>query len=385
MVNLALYKKYVNMKKILFSVSLLFTGFFAFAQSGVGIGIELPHPTALLDLRGGNKGLLVPQVKLATLKDATVINGGIPFNGLLIFNTTTSNELRPGFYYWGEDYSDATKASKWIALGDDLNAALGLKPQITMSVVNGKLIISDPKGEVASVPIIDLQILTTLDRDPAKKGDYIYLNEAKQPFKITVVGDVIENFQEIVNAGTVNTILEGIVNKFAKNPWLVQGGSTIATLDTQNIAHSGTVAIGGNALLTNPKATNTKLSVNGDVISSGKFFTANSLYADYVFEKYFTGTSNLNLRYEFKSLEYVKDYIEKYNHLPGVTKISDVSRTEDGKYLIDFTELSIQQLEKIEELYLHTIEQQDKISALSNKVDEMELRLQTLELLLNNK
>lgn len=385
MVNLASCKNCVNMRKILFSVSLLFTGFFAFAQSGVGIGIELPHPTALLDLRGGNKGLLVPQVKLATLKDATVINGGIPFNGLLVFNTNTSTELRPGFYYWGEDYSDAAKSSKWIALGDDLNAALSLKPQITMSVVNGKLIISDPKGEVTSVPIKDLQIITTLEKDPVKKGDYIYLNEAQESFKITVVGDVIDNFQEIVNDTTVNTILENIVGKFAKNPWLVQGGTTIATLDTQNIAHSGTVAIGGNLLLTNPKATNTKLSVNGDVISSGRFFTANSLYADYVFEKYFTGISDLNLHYEFMPLDYVKEYIKKYNHLPGVTRISDVSRTDDGKYLIDFTELSIQQLEKIEELYLHTIEQQDKIIVLTSKIDELELRLQVLELSLNNK
>lgn len=373
------------MVRIVFSVSFLFLGFFAFAQSGVSIGIELPHPTALLDLRGGNKGLLVPQVELTTLKDATVINGGIPFNGLLIYNTTINAELRPGFYYWGEDYNDAKKSSKWIALGDDLNSALNSKPEITMSVVNGKLVISDSKGEVTSVPIKDLQITTTLEKDSAKKGDYIYLNEAQEPFKITVVDDIIENFQEIVNNSTVNTILENIASKFVKNPWLVQGGNIIATLDTQNIAHRGTVAIGGNLLLTNPKATNTKLSVDGDVISSGKFFTVNSLYADYVFEKYFTGVSNLNLHYEFKSLDYVKDYIKKYNHLPGVTKISEVSRTDDGKYLIDFTELSIQQLEKIEELYLHTIEQEDKIIVLTNKVDELELRLQALELLLSNK
>jgi uncharacterized coiled-coil protein SlyX len=51
--------------------------------------------------------------------------------------------------------------------------------------------------------------------------------------------------------------------------------------------------------------------------------------------------------------------------------------------MIDFTELSIQQLEKIEELYLHTIEQEGKIESLNKKVDEMETRLKALEQLLN--
>ncbi|MDM1369891.1 hypothetical protein HX024_15985, partial [Myroides marinus] len=262
------------------------------------------------------------------------------------------------------------------------------------------------------------------DNKTGKSIKYEYKDETGKVIDITVTDDVASSFTTIINQGDNKTAIENIIKNLiksegskvtvernatsgdvtlvivndqntervnisamikdnAKNPWLVQGSANIATTDTENIAHTGTVAIGGNTLLSNPKATNTKLSVTGDVVIDGKFFSANSVYADYVFEKYFTGASNLNLTYEFKSLDYVKDFVEKYNHLPGVTKISDVSRSEDGKYMIDFTELSIQQLEKIEELYLHTIEQEGKIESLNKKVDEMEARLKALEQLLN--
>ncbi|MDM1378759.1 hypothetical protein [Myroides marinus] len=262
------------------------------------------------------------------------------------------------------------------------------------------------------------------DNKTGKSIKYEYKDETGKVIDITVTDDVASSFTTIINQGDNKTAIENIIKNLiksegskvtvernatsgdvtlvivndqntervnisamikdnAKNPWLVQGSANVTTTDTENIAHTGTVAIGGNTLLSNPKATNTKLSVTGDVVIDGKFFSANSVYADYVFEKYFTGASNLNLTYEFKSLDYVKDFVEKYNHLPGVTKISDVSRSEDGKYMIDFTELSIQQLEKIEELYLHTIEQEGKIESLNKKVDEMEARLKALEQLLN--
>ncbi|MDM1371180.1 hypothetical protein HX052_08635 [Myroides marinus] len=262
------------------------------------------------------------------------------------------------------------------------------------------------------------------DNKTGKSIKYEYKDETGKVIDITVTDDVASSFTTIINQGDNKTAIENIIKNLiksegskvtvernattgdvtlvivndqntervnisamikdnAKNPWLVQGSANVAITDTENIAHTGTVAIGGNTLLSNPKATNTKLSVTGDVVIDGKFFSANSVYADYVFEKYFTGASNLNLTYEFKSLDYVKDFVEKYNHLPGVTKISDVSRSEDGKYMIDFTELSIQQLEKIEELYLHTIEQEGKIESLNKKVDEMEARLKALEQLLS--
>ena len=105
-----------------------------------------------------------------------------------------------------------------------------------------------------------------------------------------------------------------------------------------------------------------KLHVAGDISTTGKIYTTNSVYADYVFEKYFQGNSEINPNYEFKSLNYVKDFIKTNHHLPGVESIDDLSKAENG-YTFDMTKLTIQSLEKIEELYIHTIEQKDKIEA----------------------
>jgi hypothetical protein len=113
-----------------------------------------------------------------------------------------------------------------------------------------------------------------------------------------------------------------------------------------------------------------KLHVNGDISTTGKIYTTNSVYADYVFEKYFKGSSELNPNYEFKSLNYVRDFIRANNHLPGVTSIADLSKANNG-YTFDMTKLTVQSLEKIEELYLHTIEQKDKIDAQQAEIEKL--------------
>lgn len=168
-------------------------------------------------------------------------------------------------------------------------------------------------------------------------------------------------------------------------PWKIIGSTapgTSATLNTDNIYQMGNVAIGattipnvmsGVTVLSTPK-----FHVVGDVSITGKYYTTNSVYADYVFEKYFHGRSDINPNYEFKSLNYVKEFIKANNHLPGVESIADLAKAENG-YTFDMTKLTVQSLEKIEELYLHTIEQQDKIDAQGQEIIEMKERLERLE------
>lgn len=171
-------------------------------------------------------------------------------------------------------------------------------------------------------------------------------------------------------------------------PWFDQTTNTEATTNTQNIYQMGNVAIGATTAPSFPVGATTvqpKLHIAGDVSTTGKYYTTNSVYADYVFEKYFNGSSNINPNYEFKSLNYVKEFIKANNHLPGVESINDLNKAENG-YTFDMTKLTVQSLEKIEELYLHTIEQQDKIDTqqeeiqlLKKQVKETEERLQRLE------
>jgi hypothetical protein len=144
----------------------------------------------------------------------------------------------------------------------------------------------------------------------------------------------------------------------------------------------GNVGIGTDDMLgtTNPDV---KLAVNGSIL------TTNSIYADYVFEDYFEGYSVINKDYSFKSLKEVETFINNNRHLPGITNIDSLAKNEKGEYQINISELSVQVLEKVEELYLHTIDQQklieskDKeIEQLKKKQEEMESRMNRLESLM---
>jgi len=165
-------------------------------------------------------------------------------------------------------------------------------------------------------------------------------------------------------------------------------------LPRMTVTGTGEVAIGATTAPSFTVGANTiqpKLHVAGDISTTGKIWTTNSVYADYVFEDYFNGFSKIYKDYKFKSLKEVAEFIKANKHLPGVTPIKDINVGKGG-YTIDLTQLSMQQLEKLEELYLHVIEMNDKLSqkdkeirALQNKTSELEERLKKLEQLLINK
>ena len=86
---------------------------------------------------------------------------------------------------------------------------------------------------------------------------------------------------------------------------------------------------------------------------------------DYVFEKYFLNYSTLNPKYEFLSLSEIEEFIKKNHHLPKIPSASDLSKNG-----LSLKEMNLLLLEKIEELTLHTLEQQKQIDRLS-KILEM--------------
>jgi hypothetical protein len=187
------------------------------------------------------------------------------------------------------------------------------------------------------------------------------------------------------NIGVLRTVP---TSSIAIEPWQVQGGTTKATANTDNIYQNGSVAIGIASGATIPSFTvgatsvTPKLHVEGDIATTGKIYTTNSVYADYVFEKYFNGSSKIDENYQFKSLKEVEAFIKANKHLPGVTPITEVNKTKNG-YSIDMTKLSVQSLEKIEELYLYVIEQKDKIDQQQKEIETLKFRLDHLEKLLS--
>ncbi|GEM_PF-3763110 len=102
-----------------------------------------------------------------------------------------------------------------------------------------------------------------------------------------------------------------------------------------------------------------KLEVNGTIRAKEIKVEPSgwAAWPDYVFH------SDYNLR----SLKEVKSYIKENNHLPDIP--SEAKVKEDG---VGLGELTTKLLQKIEELTLYVIQQEEKIEELNNKLSDLE-------------
>ena len=121
-----------------------------------------------------------------------------------------------------------------------------------------------------------------------------------------------------------------------------------------------------------------KLDVDGNIKASGNLQSGTTTYPDYVFETAEKGGSTLNKNYTFKTLNEVEVFIKTNKHLPGVTGINELEKTDNG-YNVNVTAMSVQTLEKVEELFLHTIAQEKKLEALTKENEALKTRLAKIE------
>ena len=133
------------------------------------------------------------------------------------------------------------------------------------------------------------------------------------------------------------------------------------------ITGNGNMAIG---VISNPQY---RLNVDGSVnITTGNSYLVNGVSGstpDYVFESYFEGTSAYNPDYQLLSLEEIETFVKEIKHLPGVQSRAEIK----AKNSWNVSENVRTNLEKVEELFLHTIAQQKEIKALK----EANLKYQT--------
>lgn len=147
------------------------------------------------------------------------------------------------------------------------------------------------------------------------------------------------------------------INKFQNND-----GKDLYTFESPN--HEGILAIRSNGNVgvgtNNPKAA---LDVNGDIVATRISLNIGS-FPDYVFAK----------DYKLMNLYDLEKYVNSNKHLPGIP-----SESEMVKNGMDVKKINSALVEKVEELTLHTINQQKIIDEqrgllekLSQRVDELE-------------
>ncbi|MBV7439855.1 hypothetical protein KRX57_00305 [Weeksellaceae bacterium TAE3-ERU29] len=121
---------------------------------------------------------------------------------------------------------------------------------------------------------------------------------------------------------------------------------------------------------------NVAIDDEGKILARGFVgYNGSSIFPDYVFEKYYEGKSAIKADYNFHNLNQVEDFIKKNGHLPGYTSAKEIAE----KGLIDLGATQLTNVEKIEELYLHTIEQDKAIKAKDAKIADLEARLERIE------
>lgn len=111
------------MKKLTFLIpSLLFISNTMFAQVSVNADGSPPDPSAMLDVKASNKGLLPPRVALTSIILAAPLTS--PAVGLLVYNTATAgtppNNVIPGYYYWNSTQWVPVAPPHGVNVGDML-------------------------------------------------------------------------------------------------------------------------------------------------------------------------------------------------------------------------------------------------------------------------
>ncbi|PWB23072.1 hypothetical protein DCO46_15370 [Flavobacterium sp. HTF] len=264
-------------------------------------------------------------------------------------NTTGSNNIFIGAS------ADATSATLTNAIAIGYNAKVGQ---------SNSIILGGTGANTVKVGIGNTAPTTTFHVTPVTGTDPVRFEGLQ-----TSVTPATDNIVVADATGVLKTVSSALI---AIEPWQVQGTTNKATANTDNIYQTGKVGIGTNNMLGSVDP-NVKLAVNGSII------TPTSYYADYVFEDYLSGKSDIKSEYKFKSLDQVEKFITENKHLPGVTSIKDLQRNEKGEYIFNITDLSIQSLEKIEELYLHTIQQKKQLEANEKNIDEQKKQLEANE------
>jgi hypothetical protein len=396
-----------NMKKLILSAAILATSFSTVAQ--VGIGTTSPDVNHALEIFG-SQNILLNNTDISSSLATRILSktrGGSQFTFAHLNSFHSSNIINIGGGTGaGEPATHVnlvTGTSGALGLGStrlsvqtdgdiiiNENLGLGVDPSGDAKLeINGQIKITQGSPGANKVLTSDANGLATWE-DPASGGkfvdgvpatDAVYTAGSvgigiTSPSNVLHVHSIDAGDIELLNlnhnnatgsvgirfsslaSGNTNYEIARIraekVGGFATRlEFYAHGvnGSTLASYMTIN--HNGNVGIGTNN--TNPSE---KLHVDGNILATG------TITPDYVFESYFEGESSLKPSYKMMSLEEIESFTKENKHLPGVPSAKEV-KTKGGIVLNRQAEI---QLEKIEELYLHTIEQQKQIDALQAQV-----------------
>lgn len=105
-----------------------------------------------------------------------------------------------------------------------------------------------------------------------------------------------------------------------------------------------------------------KVDDNGYVYARKSIVTLANPFPDYVFES----------SYKLKPLNELEAYINKYKHLPNVPSAEEIAA---NKNQVDVGDMQVKLLEKVEELHLYVIQQQQQIEKQQKEIETLKAKL----------
>lgn len=182
---------------------------------------------------------------------------------------------------------------------------------------------------------------------------------------IHVIGRSNRAYVELMRLQMYNTVGTAITN----TTWKI--GISYGTLNSVNysaLSFQSPTCVG----MTTQFMSNGDLLLSGKLIAPEVFVTTNIPWADYVFKP----------GYQLRPLSEVNTFIGLNGHLPGMPSAAEVEK--QGGF--EMGRLNILLLEKVEELTLYTIQQEQKIATQNqliisqeNRINDLERRIQLLE------
>ncbi|MDR0196136.1 MAG: hypothetical protein LBI73_13530, partial [Myroides sp.] len=201
------------MKKKITTLFLLALGATMYAQDGPGIGIGTPLPleSVMLQVNATNKGILIPQVALASLNDFQ-LEGKKPVEGVLVYNTNAVGKdgdavfIQKGFHYW----SEVTK--KWELISGE--------SQLKTVIEKTETKLTEQIKEITEIKVpgeTNLSYLVAFEpKDPTAAtttGKLTYLVPEKDDKGKTVYSKKGISFEELVQGQETKTFFREIMGK----------------------------------------------------------------------------------------------------------------------------------------------------------------------------
>jgi hypothetical protein len=227
--------KKITMNKLYLLMMAVSCSVLSKAQVSINVTGTGPAASAMLDVGSSNKGILIPQVSIDSLKDVTSIPS--PANGLIIYNTTqpgVRNDMSRGYYWY------SANALSWIKFADNLSDNVwkpgGLGVQL--------------RDTTDGVDIMDGYTGASINWAPKvkilKKLDSALLNSKNNITALVLTGvnrkttagwDSLQKTSIVFEMNYLTTAgASGSANNVAISSYINRGTGTTATTQTQGLA-----------------------------------------------------------------------------------------------------------------------------------------------------